>query len=34
MNSYFKENNSMHDIHEIVENLEKPILQGNIILKL
>jgi hypothetical protein len=34
MNSYLKENNSMHDIGECVENLKKPILQGNIILKL
>jgi hypothetical protein len=34
MNSYLKENNSMHDIGERVENLENPILQGNIILKL
>ncbi len=34
MNSYLKENNSMHDIGEHVENLKNPILQGNIILKL
>lgn len=34
MNSYLKENNSMHDIGKHVENLKNPILQRNIILKL
>jgi hypothetical protein len=34
MISYLKENNSMHEIGERVENLKNPILQGNIILKL